>query len=171
MTMNLCNNAKIDESFANTELYAKCSDISALFKKLKSKGILNETFVVDTYKLPEELLQSKDFIDKVIYYRMKRHYTPAQFAKKIGLNPDTYYQYENRTFKLHNTDTIEKIVEVLEIGEENLPEYVKFIKSNPIEKLKKYLIDNNITVNCKGKCKNVMVNARCTTNCKLLSLK
>lgn len=134
------------KSVENSELFAYYNDISKLFKKIKSKGILDKRIVVDTYEVADEkLLDSGNFMDKVIYHRIKKHYTPSSFAKKLGIDRDTYYQYENGTFKFHNVDIVKKIIKILDISEEDIPDYIKFIINNPIEQIKAFMKKYNIS--------------------------
>lgn len=91
------------------------------------------------------LLGTGDFIDKVIYYRMKKNYTLSVLSSMIGLDRDSYYQYENKILKLNNIDTIIKIINALEMNEEDLPEYVRFIIDNPLEKIKSFMEINNMS--------------------------
>ncbi len=146
MTMNNMENDKNNESTDNRELFAYYNDISRLFKKIKSKGILDKKIVIDTYEVADErLLDSGDFMDKVIYHRIKKHYTPSSFARKLGLDRDTYYQYENGIFKLHNVEIVKKIVRILEMSEEDIPDYIKFIINDPIEQIKTFMKKYNIS--------------------------
>lgn len=144
-TDNIANDNN-DKSIDNSELFAYYNDISKLFKKIKSKGILNKTIIIDTYEIVDDkLLASGDFMDKVIYHRIKKHYTPSSFAEKLGIERDTYYQYENGTFKLRNVDIVKKIVKLLEMSEEDIPDYIKFIINNPMEQIKNFMKKHNIS--------------------------
>ena len=155
MTTDDLKNDYYAENVLNSELYACYQDISDLFKKIKSKGILNKTITIDTYETPDDrLLESGKFMDKVIYHRIKKHYTPSSFAEELGLDRDTYYQYENGTFKFHNVDIVKKIVKILEMSEDDIPDYIKFIINNPMEQIKAYMKKYNISwkefsENCK----------------------
>lgn len=72
MTTETIRDDKNLERLDNTELYVDYNDVSKVFKKIKEKGILNKTIHLDTYEIPNEnLLKTGDFIDKVIYYRIK----------------------------------------------------------------------------------------------------
>ena len=145
MTMDNETNDNNDESADNSDLFAYYNDISKLFKKIKSKGILNKTIIIDTYEIADDkLLDSGDFMDKVIYHRIKKHYTPSSFAEALGLDRDTYYQYENGTFKFHNVEIVKKIVKILEMSEEDIPDYIRFIINDPIEQIKAFMKKYNI---------------------------
>lgn len=146
MTTDNMANDENDESTDNSELFAYYNDISDLFKKIKSKGILNKSIIIDTYEVADDkLLDSGDFMDKVIYHRIKKHYTPSSFAEELGLDRDTYYQYENGTFKFHNVEMVKKIVKILEMSEEDIPDYIKFIINDPIEQIKAFMKKYNIS--------------------------
>ena len=132
--------------FENSEMYVYHEDISYVFKKIKNKELLNTKIIIDlSENSDEKLIEARDFIDKVIYYRKNKHYTPALMAKKIGIDRDTYYQYENRTFKLHDVKTINKIVQVLEMTEDDMPDYIKFVINNPLEKIKDFMKRNKLS--------------------------
>lgn len=146
MTTDNMVNDENTESVDNSELFVYYSDISDLFKNIKSKGVLNKTITIDTYKVADDkLLQTGNFMDKIIYHRIKKHYTPSSFAEKLGIERDTYYQYENGTFKLHNVDIVKKIVKLLDMGEEDIPDYIKFIINNPMEQIKVFMKKHNIS--------------------------
>ena len=146
MTTETIKNDKNNEMVGNTELYVDYNDISSIFKKLKEKGFLNETIHLDTYETPnEKLLDTGDFIDKVIYHRIKKHYSIPTFARKLGLDRDTYYQYENRTFKMNKPDIAKKMIDILDIEYDDLPDYIKFIINDPIEKVKKFMEKYNVS--------------------------
>lgn len=146
MTTEQDYNCTDEENVVNSGDYVTYNDISQLFKIVKSRGILNETIVIDTYDIAnEKLLETGDFIDKVIYHRVGKHYNQSEFARIIGLDPDSYYQYENRVLKLNNVETIEKMINVLDMSEDDLPEYIKFVRNNPIEKIKQFMDKHNIS--------------------------
>lgn len=146
MTTNNVTNDENFESADNSEFFSYYRDISKLFKKIKSKGILNETIIIDTYQLADErLLETGNFIDKVIYYRINKHYAIKDFAKKLGLDTDSYYQYESGKMKLQNVETLKKIIEVLEMKEDDLPEYIKFQINNPTEILNAFMKKHNMS--------------------------
>ena len=62
----------------------------------------------------------------------------------LGFNEDSYGQYERGIVKLTNANTIEKIIKILDIEDKiKLPEYISFLKENPKEQVKKYMVVNN----------------------------
>lgn len=146
MTMDNMANDENYESVDNSEFFAYYKDISKLFKKIKSKGILNKTIIIDTYELADDrLLKTGKFMDKVIYYRINKHYTITEFANELGLDRDSYYQYEYGKMKLHKVEVLKKIVKILEMKQEDLPDYIKFLINNPIEKINAFMEKNNMS--------------------------
>lgn len=83
VTTNVDKNCIVNKYVENTEIGITYNDISNLFKKIKQNGILNKSVIIDTYNIPDNKLLENDFIDKVIYYRIQKHYSISEFTRKI----------------------------------------------------------------------------------------
>ncbi len=128
------------------EQFILFKDIGNLFRKLRNKGVLNESIYVDTReKLNKELLLTNKFSDAIIYYRMLKRYSLKDMASKVGISADAYHRYETDEKRLNSISTIERIVNVLEMEEKYIPYYIKFIKNNPVEIIKGYISKHNLT--------------------------
>lgn len=128
------------------EQFILYKDIGNLFRKLRNKGVLNESIYVDTREKPnKELLSTNKFSDAIIYYRMLKCYSLKDMASKVGISADAYHRYETDEKRLNSISTIEKIISIIDMDEKYIPDYVKFIKNNPVEIIKRYIFDNNLT--------------------------
>ena len=128
------------------EKFVLYKDIGNLFRKLRNKGVLNESIYVDTREKPnKELLLTNKFSDAIIYYRMLKRYSIKEMARKVGISEDAYHRYETDEKRLNSISTIEKIISILDMDEKYIPDYVNFIKNNPIDTVKRYISKHNLT--------------------------
>ena len=128
------------------EQFILYKDIGNLFRKLRNKSILNENVYVDAREKPnKELLLTNKFSDVIIYYRMLKRYSLKDMASKVGISADAYHRYEIDKKRLNNISTIESIVNVLEMEEKYIADYIKFIKNNPVEIIKRYISKHNLS--------------------------
>ena len=128
------------------EKFVLYKDIGNLFRKLRNKGVLNESIYVDTREKPnKQLLSTNKFSDAIVYFRMLKRYSLKDMASKVGISADAYHRYETDEKRLNSISTIEKIISVLDMEEKYIPDYIKFIKNNPIDMIKRYISDNNLS--------------------------
>lgn len=128
------------------EQFILYKDIGNLFRKLRNKGVLNESVYVDAREKPnKELLLTNKFSDAIVYYRMLKRYSLKEMASKVGISADAYHRYETDEKRLNSISTIEKVISILDMDEKYIPDYVKFIKNNPVDTIKRYISDNNLT--------------------------
>ena len=128
------------------EQFILYKDIGNLFRKLRNKGVLNENVYVDAREKPnKELILTNKFSDAIIYYRMLKRYSLKEMASKVGISADAYHRYETDEKRLNSISTIEKIISILDMDEKYIPDYVKFIKNNPVEIIKRYISKHNLS--------------------------
>lgn len=62
-------------------------------------------------------------------------------SELIGVDTETYTKYENKRLKFQNQNMVNKIIKILGMNTEEVkvPEYIKFLNSNPNEKMKQYM--------------------------------
>ncbi len=85
-------------------------------------------------------------------------------AELIGIDTETYKKYENKRLKFQNQNMVNKIIKILGMNEEKVkvPEYIKFLNSNPNEKIKQYMQENDL--NIKQFSKIIKVNENTVAN-------
>lgn len=141
------------------EQFILYKDIGNLFKKLINKDVLNESvYVDDREKLNKALLSKNKFFYAIMYYIMLKHYNLKEMASKVGISVDAYHRYETDEKRLNSISTIEKIISILDMEEKYIPDYVRFIKNNPVEIIKRYISDNNLTYVEFAKKSNISAN-------------
>ena len=136
---------------ATIEICSKSDAISNIFKKVKDKGILVEPLKYDTEKrtfVNEFTEKEKEFADYVKEYREANKMYKKDLAKELGMDESTYIKYENKRLKFQNQDMVNKIIKILGMNEEKVkvPEYIKFLNTNPNEKIKQYMKENNLNI-------------------------
>ena len=142
-------NSKVED--ATIEICSNSENISNIFKKVKDKGILVEPLKYDTEKrsfVNEFTEKEKEFADYVREYREANKMYKKELAELLGMELDTYAKYENKRLKFQNKDMVNNIIKILGMDEEKvkIPEYIKFLNTNPNEKIKDYIQDNNLTI-------------------------
>ena len=85
-------------------------------------------------------------------------------SELIGVDTETYTKYENKRLKFQNQNIVNKIIKTLGMNTEEVkvPEYIKFLNSNPNEKMKQYMQENDL--NIKQFSKIIKVNENTVTN-------
>ena len=85
-------------------------------------------------------------------------------SELIGVDTETYIKYENKRLKFQNQNMVNKIIKILDMNTEEVkvPEYIKFLNSNPNEKIKQYMQENNL--NIKQFSKIIKVNENTVAN-------
>lgn len=76
---------------------------------------------------------------------MLKKYSLKEMASKVGISADAYHRYETDEKRLNSISTIEKIISILDMEEKNIPDYIRFIKNNSVDMIKRYISDNNLT--------------------------
>lgn len=131
-------------STENSDVILDNTTVTKLFKKLKRSNIFNENLHLSFNKYvepPIELLHTNDFMDKIKYYRLYKRIPQRQIAIYAGVDPETYRDFEIKKYEIQDFKIAEKFIEFLNIEKEvELPDYFKFMKKYPLDKLKK-LID------------------------------
>lgn len=132
-----------DQSFIEGKVELDCTQVSKIFKKIKTKGILdrNITYYMDDYIEPsKELLNSHEFIDAITYYRLLKRKSKTEIAVKSGILCDQYREYEIKKNEIQDWKVAEKIVKALEIEDiVEIPEYFKIMKEYPIDSIKEII--------------------------------
>lgn len=69
-------------------------------------------------------------------------------SELIGVDTETYTKYENKRLKFQNQNMVNKIIKILDMNTEEVkvPEYIKFLNSNPNEKIKQYMQENDLNI-------------------------
>lgn len=123
-----------------------CTKVSSIFKNLKREGVFKESIQYNNegYKPPsEELLKSEDFIDHIKYYRILKRMSKRELSQKVGIDDETYRQYELKNYEIQKYEIAEKMLKALEIEDKvELPEYFKIMKKCPLDKIKKIITEN-----------------------------
>ena len=85
-------------------------------------------------------------------------------SELIGVDTETYIKYENKRSKFQNQNMVNKIIKILGMNEEKVkvPEYIKFLNSNPNEKIKQYMQENNLNIRQFSKIIKVIVEKQLT---------
>ena len=114
-----------------------------LFKQIKDKGINTKVDITKMDKPNIQLLESKDLIDKIHYYRLKNKVTKIEMAKFAGIDAETYSNYEKKKIPLINGKYIEKlnIKDKVEISG-----FDKFVIEYPLTKIVKIIVSEHITI-------------------------
>ena len=73
--------------------------ISKLFTDIKKKDMLIDPIEINT----------NDYIDQFIYYRILQGYTQEQVGQVIGISGKSYWKYEKRVHELKDINKIKKI--------------------------------------------------------------
>ena len=135
------NSISDGNSFIDREIELDCKQVSKIFKKIKDKGILNENIHYDDYIEPsKELLYSKDFMDVIKYYRLLKRKTKSEIAIKVGIDDETYREYEIKKNEIQDWKIADKLIKALEIENEvKLPDYFKIKRSYPLDKVKEII--------------------------------
>lgn len=135
------NSLSDDNSFIDREIELDCKQVSKIFKKIKDKGILNENIHYDDYIEPsKELLYSKEFMDVIKYYRLLKRKTKSEIAIKVGIDDETYREYEIKKNEIQDWKIADKLIKTLEIKNKiELPDYFKIKKMYPLDKVKKII--------------------------------
>ena len=69
-------------------------------------------------------------------------------SELIGVDTETYIKYENKRSKFQNQNMVNTLIKILGMNKEKVkvPEYIKFLNSNPNEKIKQYMQENNLNI-------------------------
>lgn len=68
-------------------------------------------------------------------------------AEIIGIPVTSYYKYENGSNNLNNIKLIDKIANTLKIKDlKKFPEYYKFLKTNPNQRMRQYIEKNRLSI-------------------------
>lgn len=107
-----------------------------IFTKLNIPAII---IPIKNYRL-EKLQKNKSFGNQLKYYRIKNNLTQKQLSNKINVSRDTVMSIENKDKQFYNVETINRILSIIDKNQElNIKdEYIKFILSNPNEKIRLY---------------------------------
>lgn len=82
---------------------------------------------------------------QIKHFRTLKELTQKELAKKINTDRAYISEIEN-DIKFPSIELLKKIIEVLNMEERiTLPPYTLFLMNNPVEKIKKYQIENNIS--------------------------
>ena len=130
---------------ANQAIELDCRDVKKLFMKLKDKGFFNRAVKIKLYdeEIDENLLKSEHFMDKIHYYRVIKRLTKVDMAKCVGIDDYAYAEYESKKNQLSNVEYAERFIERLGIKNElELPDYYKFMKEYPTERIVNYIREN-----------------------------
>lgn len=138
----MANDKYNDYTLLFTEI--DCNETAKLFKKIKEKRKINTSINFKTFDLPSnELLKTDNFMDKIHYYRKLKNISKRYIADAVGIDDQSYIDYENKLNQLSNPYLAEKFIKVLEIENElELPEYYKFMMKYPYKKIVKYIKEN-----------------------------
>ena len=123
--------------------------ISNVFQHIRDKGILNEPlkydisqrkFITDNHK------KEMDFIDYVKEYRRNRKLSQREVADRLKIDEDVYAIYERKKLIVKSPELVDNLIDILEMDKSKIkiPEYVEFLRSNPNERIRKYIKENNI---------------------------
>lgn len=139
---NLMANNYNDYNFIGSEI--DCDETAKLFKKIKDKGNIRTTLKVKLYDEPSKnLLETNFFIDKVEYYRRLKRISKRQLSQEVGIDDQTYIDYERKLNQLSNPYLAEKFIKVLGVEDElELPDYYEFMKKYPHKKIVQYIKEN-----------------------------
>lgn len=166
-SLNNKENRSTEIEKATVEICSKSEEISNIFKKVKDKGILTEPLKYDTEKrtfVSEFPEKEKEFADFVKEYREANKMSKKDLSELIGVDTETYTKYENKRLKFQNQNMVNKIIKILGMNTEEVkvPEYIKFLNSNPNEKMKQYMQENDL--NIKQFSKIIKVNENTVAN-------
>jgi len=134
----------------NIKVNARSEDILNIFQHIRDKGILNEPlkydisqrkFITDNHK------KEMNFIDYVKEYRRNRKLSQREVAEKLKIDEDVYARYERKKLIVKSPELVDNLIDILEMDKSKIkiPEYVEFLRSNPNERIRKYIKENNIT--------------------------
>jgi|GEM_PF-5464945 len=75
---------------------------------------------------------------------------------ELNIPLSSYVKYEQRNMNLSNPKIIQQIIDILHIENiEKFPEYFKFLKTNPNQKMRDYMAKNNMNINKFAKFINI----------------
>lgn len=156
-------NKNIQTEEATIEICSKSDEISDIFKKVKGKGILAEPLKYDTEKrafVNEFTEKQKDFMDYVREHREAKRMYKKDVAEQLGMDESVYRKYETKRLKIQDPKIVNKLIKILDMNENevNVPEYVQFLNSNPNDKIKQYIEENNLSFRQFSKIINVNEN-------------
>lgn len=65
----------------------------------------------------------------------------------MKIDEDVYARYERKKLIVKSTKLVDNLIDILEMDKSKIkiPEYVEFLRSNPNERIRKYIKENNIT--------------------------
>lgn len=130
--------------------------LSNIFKRIKEKGILKEAIKIKLDPLREmKQKEPKDLVDQIALARYQKGFSRRKMAEFLGIPELKYTAYETRDTKINDTKTIKKLINMLNIKKPKLTEYQKFLLDEPIDKIKKYVLGNNISTKKMAKILNV----------------
>lgn len=130
--------------------------ISKIFKNIKSKGILAETIKINIDPLKKiKTKEKKDLVDQIILARHEKGYSVRELGEKINISQKRLTSYELRLAELKDPKVIKGCIKVLDIKEPQLTDYQRFLLDNPNQKIKQYILDNNIKLEQMEKLLNI----------------
>lgn len=138
-------NMIMENYFDNKPIIINLGDTCKLFTKIKEKRINTKISIYHGNEPPLELLSSNELIDKIQYYRILKNVTKAELADSIGVDAETYSNYERKRMEFINPLHINIILEKLDIKDKvEVPEFSKFISEYPLTRIVKILKDEKI---------------------------
>lgn len=139
--------SEINEKYFNNKFISVNSKyVSELFNKVREKNINTKISIVIDKEPPLELLESEDLIDKIQYYRILNNIPKTKMANLIGVDAETYSNYEKKRIPFVNPVYVNILLEELNIKEKiEIPEFIKFIEEYPLPKIINILKDEMIT--------------------------
>ena len=129
----------------NTNILGINDEIKFIFDILRKQ--VNTQLSININKT---LLEYKDvtllsFGEQIRHFRIIKGLTQKQLANKINVNR-SYISEIELDIKFPSIQVLKKIIYVLDIEKKiAVPKYTLFLMNNPIEKLKKYESDNNLS--------------------------
>lgn len=133
-----------NKAYSNDMIELDCTKVSKIFSNLKKKGVFqeNKKFCSERAgQASKELLESNDFIDHIKYYRLLQKRSRREIAIGIGIDDETYRQYELKNYEIQDYEIAEKMIKILNIENKvELPEYFKIMKQYPLDKIKSIII-------------------------------
>lgn len=134
----------------NINITARSEDISNVFQQIKDKGILNKPLKYDTSQrkfITDNHKKERNFIDYVKEYRRNKQFSQQDVAVKLGIDQDVYARYERKKLIIKSPELVDNLINILGMDKSKIKisEYVEFLRSNPNERIRKYIKENNIT--------------------------
>lgn len=128
---------EINEKYLNNKFISiNCKSTSELFDKIKENNINTKISIYPYKEPPLELMESNDLIDKIQYYRRLKDVSISRVAKLIGVDSETYSDYEKKRIPFVNPVHINIILEELDIKDKiEIPEFNRFIEEYPLPKI------------------------------------